>query len=104
MRTILASSGAQVESANTVSRALELAATLDPHVIVTDIAMPGEDGFQFLRRLTVRAGGRPPIPVMAISGISGASDVDAILGAGFSACLVKPVEPDELIRRIASLV
>jgi len=103
MRTILHSAGATVDAATTVAHALELAASFDPHVIVTDIAMPGEDGFQFLRRLAIRGAGQTPIPVVAITGISAPADRDAILAAGFNAYLAKPIEPEELIRAIAGL-
>ena len=98
MRTILRAAGATVHSAVTVAHALELAAAFNPHVIVSDIAMPGEDGFHFLRRLDAS------IPVLAITGKSAPADRDTILAAGFSAYLAKPIEPEELIRAIAELV
>ena len=103
MREILRTAGASVDSATSVARALELAATFDPHVIVSDIAMPGEDGFQFLRRLSVRAADRAAMPVVAITGKSTQTDRDTILAAGFHAYLAKPIEPEALIRAIASL-
>jgi len=99
MRTILHSAGAIVDAATTVAHALELAASFDPHVIATDIAMPGQDGFEFLRALA-----SPHIPVLAITGKSTPTDRDEIVVAGFSACLVKPIEPEELIRTIAGLI
>jgi CheY-like chemotaxis protein len=103
MRTILHSAGATVGTATTVTHALDLAASFEPHVVVTDIAMPGEDGFQFLRRLSVRGTDRAAIPVLAITGKTTADDRDEILAAGFRAYLRKPIEPAELIRAIAAL-
>lgn len=97
MRSILDSSGAVVETASTVAEALERAVTFGPDVIVTDIAMPGEDGFDFLRRLSA------PTPVIAITGKSQATDRDAILAAGFRRYLRKPIEPEELIRAVHTL-
>ena len=105
MRSILDSSEAIVETATSVTQALELAATFSPDVIITDIAMPGEDGFQFLRRLTARGESvSAPIPVLAITGKSAPADRDAILAAGFQRYLRKPIEPEELIRAIHDLV
>ncbi len=99
MRTILCSAGASVETATSAAQALEHAADFDPHVIVCDIAMPGEDGFQFLSRLSEHTATRT-VPVLAITGKSSTAERDAILAAGFQSYLRKPIEPDELIRAI----
>jgi len=99
MQTILSSAGARVETATSAAAALALAADFAPHVIVCDIAMPGEDGFQFLRRL-----GGSAVPVLAITGKSSLEERDAILAAGFQRYLRKPIEPAALIRTIHTLV
>jgi PAS domain S-box-containing protein len=99
MSSILRSSKAQVETATSVGEALERAAASEPHVIVSDIAMPGEDGFEFLRRLAPRSS----IPVLAISGKGTREERDAILAAGFQQYLRKPIEPETLIRAVDAL-
>jgi PAS domain S-box-containing protein len=104
LRTILLSAGASVEAATTVAHALELAATFQPHVILSDIAMPGEDGFQFIRRLDVRESDHAAVPVLAMTGKTAPAERDAILAAGFHGYLRKPIEPAELIRAIAAAV
>jgi CheY-like chemotaxis protein/nitrogen-specific signal transduction histidine kinase len=97
MRSILRSAGATVAAATSVSEALKLAAELAPHVVVSDIAMPNEDGFGFLRRLG------PSTPALAITGTSGATDRQTILAAGFHKYLRKPFEPAELIAAVDAL-
>jgi CheY-like chemotaxis protein len=99
MRSILLSSQATVETATSVAEALERALTFAPHVIVSDIAMPGEDGFQFLRRRAPNSS----IPVLATTGKSTPADQETILAAGFQRYLRKPFEPEELIRAVHAL-
>lgn len=98
IRTILLSAGASVDTAMSVAEALTRAAAFVPHVIVSDIAMPGEDGFQFIEQLTPT-----DVPVVAITGKTAPADRDAILAAGFSQYLSKPIDPEELIRVVHKL-
>jgi PAS domain S-box-containing protein len=97
MRSILMSSGATVDTATSVQQAIDLATTFTPHVIVSDIAMPGEDGFRFIERIASR------VPMLAITGKSAPSDRESILAAGFQRYLRKPIEPEELIRAVHAL-
>ena len=75
-----------------------------PDVLVSDIGMPGEDGYAFIRR--VRA--RPPhlggaIPALALTAYARSEDRMHAIAAGFQMHLSKPVETAELIIVIASL-
>ena len=66
-------------------------------VIVSDIAMPSEDGYRFiesLRRLPADRGGS--LPVIALTAHAGHQERQRILAAGFDAYLAKPIEPPEL--------
>ena len=74
-------------------------------VIVSDIGMPEEDGYEFLRK--VRA--LPPeqgglVPAIALTGYAARKDRERALAAGYQLHLAKPVEPEELVSAIASLV
>lgn len=97
MRSILQSAGAEVQSASSVTEALARTDEIVPHVVVSDIAMPGQDGLQFVRRLAA------DVPAIALTGTSGASDRETILNAGFRKHLRKPVEPAELIKAVHAL-
>ena len=74
-------------------------------VIISDIGMPDEDGYQFLSR--VRA--LPPergglVPAIALTGYATRKDREQALAAGYQLHLVKPVEPEDLVVAIANLV
>jgi CheY-like chemotaxis protein len=91
---LLAERGARVTMASSVRDAR---ATLDkwlPDVLLTDIKMPGEDGYSLARELrkTVRLRAVRAVAITAYD-----QEGDRIAAAGFLACLRKPVEPDGLV-------
>ncbi|HYR27489.1 MAG TPA: ATP-binding protein, partial [Thermoanaerobaculia bacterium] len=90
---ILRRAGAQVTMAGSVTEAFALLETQRPDVIVSDIAMPVEDGYQFIRRLR-HAGRRTP--VIALTAFGGPEDERNARSAGFDAYLKKPVDPAAL--------
>ena len=107
-RTALASCGAQVSavasSAEAVSAILNSPPDSLPHVVVSDIGMPIEDGYVFiqqLRSLAPEHGGR--IPAVTVTGYSAPDDVDRALAAGYQMHLPKPVDPMALIEAVAKL-
>jgi CheY-like chemotaxis protein len=105
MTAVLEQRGATVISADSVARAFEL---LDPSrldLIVSDIAMPDEDGIAFIRRLRALPrdqGGETP--AIAVSAYVAQSDRTRALAAGFDRYLHKPVDFDELVRTIRDLL
>jgi signal transduction histidine kinase/CheY-like chemotaxis protein len=91
-------------SAEAVTRILSASVDTLPHVVVSDIGMPVEDGFVFIRQLrslTPERGGR--IPAVTVTGYSTSADVDRALAAGFQMHLSKPVDPLALIEAVAKL-
>jgi PAS domain S-box-containing protein len=104
LATALARYGAAVTTAASTAEALELLETLRPDVLVTDIAMPGADGYELIRRLRARstAQGRD-VPAVALTAHARPEDRARALAAGFQAHLAKPVEPAALARVVASL-
>ena len=76
-----------------------------PDVVVSDLGMPGEDGFSLLKR--VRALGDPDVAqvrVLALTAYSRSTDRGLALNAGFDAYLAKPVDPPTLVEAVARLV
>jgi CheY-like chemotaxis protein len=75
-----------------------------PDLIVSDIAMPGEDGYSFLWRLRAweTNQGRVPVPAIAVSAFGRAEDVQRARAHGFDAHLAKPVDACQLIELIAA--
>jgi CheY-like chemotaxis protein/two-component sensor histidine kinase len=97
----LAKCGASVTVASSVPDALNLLPNLAPDVVVSDIAMPNMDGYEFLRRFRTFTRLRgAKVPVIALTAYGSAHDRDRALEAGFDQHLVKPVDPAELVRTI----
>lgn len=101
---VLSRAGAEVivaSSANEAFAALEQR----PHVLVSDIAMPEEDGYSLVRRvraLPPERGGR--VPAVALTAHSLVQDRLLSLRAGFQSHVPKPVVPEELVAVVASVV
>ena len=93
---VLVDRGAVVRAVASAQAALDALGDLAPDVLLTDIAMPVEDGYSLLRRL--RAGGSPHarLPAVALTAFTRGSDALRAADAGFAAHLPKPVEPNLL--------
>ena len=104
LKTVLESYGAAV---TTVASAPEAMSEFDrsaPHVIVSDIGMPLEDGFSLMRRVRgkpAHAGG--DVPAIALTAYASASDREAALKAGYQAHVAKPFEPADVARLVHDL-
>jgi PAS domain S-box-containing protein len=95
---ILVSRGAEVAVASSTQDAMAEIAQSAPDVLVSDIAMPGEDGLSLVRWLSQRAASRERrIVTIAVTGLSAPQHRRLALEAGFEACLNKPLEPARLI-------
>jgi len=104
---VLASLGATVSAATSALAALAKLASIRPDAIVTDIGMPGEDGFFFARDVRKReqegsVDGR--VPLVALTAYGRVEDKVEIVADGFDSHVVKPVELAELSATIRSLV
>lgn len=96
--------GAQVTVAGTAKKGLEVLKCLQPDVLISDISMPGEDGYALIhqvRALTPDAGGQ--IPAVALTAYARTEDQERALSAGFQWHIPKPVEPSELVKVVATL-
>jgi PAS domain S-box-containing protein len=103
--TVLEQSYAQVKAAASVAEALELISNYKPDVIVSDIGMPGEDGYSLIRKirsLPLDAGGS--IPAAALTAYARSEDRLRAIREGFQLHLPKPIEAAELTTVVASLV
>jgi CheY-like chemotaxis protein len=82
--------GAMVLGTASAEEAVDILKTVCPHAIITDIALPGHDGFWLLEQL--RASRRTQsIPVVAVTAVA---QREEILDAGFDAYVAKPVRPE----------
>ena len=97
---------ATVETAASSGEALEKIKALPPDLIVSDIGMPGEDGYTLMRKIRdwEKETGREPIPALALTANARAEDRRQALDAGFQVHVSKPIEPFELTRMVENLV
>jgi CheY-like chemotaxis protein len=102
---VLGRAGAEVVTAATVAGALELLRRGEVGVLVSDVGMPGEDGYALVGRVRALTEGRSAgIPAVALTAYATDDDRRRALDAGFDVHVSKPVEPAELVSVIAGLV
>jgi PAS domain S-box-containing protein len=99
---LLASCGADVRTAGSTAEALEIANRWHLDVLVSDIAMPGEDGCTLLRKIRARGGALGRVPAVALTAYAGTADRSRVLEAGFQVHLAKPFDPLELAAIVGS--
>jgi PAS domain S-box-containing protein len=101
---VLQQRGARVVGAASTEEALNLLRTENADVLLSDVEMPGEDGYAFIqkvRALPPEEGGR--VPAAALTAYARREDRVKTLLAGYQIHLAKPVEPDELVTAVSSL-
>jgi CheY-like chemotaxis protein len=102
---VLAQNGVEVRTHTSVADALETLKQWKPDVIISDIAMPEEDGFSFIKKLkTLSPEEGGTIPAIALTAYVGIKERTQVLSSGFQMYVPKPVEPSELLAALASLV
>jgi CheY-like chemotaxis protein len=104
MAEILRQSGAEVTATGSAPEAMDALGPVRPDILVSDIGMPGEDGYAFLRRLRSSAPARyASIPAIAVSAYAREEDRIRSLSAGFQLHIAKPFEPVELVAAVDRL-
>jgi signal transduction histidine kinase/ActR/RegA family two-component response regulator len=105
IRAVLDGAGATVVDTDTVAEALDYLAGTTFHVLVSDLGMPGADGFDLVRilRARERAGGRR-LPAVALTAYASADDRQKAFAAGYDFHASKPVDPEALCEVVARAV
>ena len=104
LSVMLADSGAKVETADSAQAAIEVLQWFRPDVLVSDLAMPKEDGYSLIKRIrSLESEWEEPLPAVALTSHVRVEDRTRALSEGFNMFVPKPVEPDELISAIANL-
>ena len=101
---VLLQCGAAVHTADCADEGLAGIAAQRPDIVISDIGMPGKDGYEFireLRRLGSSSGGRTP--AIALTAFARSEDRTRALMAGYQVHLSKPIEPHELVATVVSL-
>ncbi len=103
--TALKAHGAQVSVASTAAEGFARLKETRPDVLVSDIGMPGEDGYELMRRIRALGeteGGRTP--AAALTAYARPEDREQALAAGYQLHIAKPADPAELAALVAGLV
>ena len=98
---ILRYAGADVRTAAMAAEATKICETWRPDVLVSDIAMPHEDGYVLLARLRAK---HPDLPAIAVTAHARQEDRERALLAGFNLYVAKPVAPVRLNEAVSRLV
>jgi signal transduction histidine kinase/integral membrane sensor domain MASE1/ActR/RegA family two-component response regulator len=106
LEMVLRARGAEVVSVSSVREAVQVlnANGWKPQVLVSDLGMPEEDGYDLIRKLRSRGPEEcGELPAIAITGYAGEEESKRALGAGYQTQLAKPVNWNELIKTIVTL-
>jgi len=101
---MLAQGGAEVRTSVSVTEALAVCDEWRPDILISDIGMPGEDGYMLIKKLRAReseSGGH--IPAIALTAYGRQEDRRRALSVGYESHIPKPIEPVELLAVVASL-
>jgi PAS domain S-box-containing protein len=104
LKVMLGRCGAEVITAGSAEVALDLLTRHSPDVLVSDIGMPGADGYELIRKvraMSAERGGK--IPAVALTAYARAEDRLQVLRAGYQMHVAKPVELTELVAIVANL-
>ncbi|MCG3115210.1 MAG: PAS domain S-box protein [Candidatus Manganitrophus sp. SA1] len=103
---ILQRSGARVITVSSAREAIDRLKRKKPDLLVSDIEMPGEDGYSLIRRVRAREAerGEGSVPAVALTAYAGMADRRRALMAGFQKHVPKPVDPAGLVAVVASLI
>ena len=105
IREVLVQAGAEVIECRSADEALQAVAQRRPGVLISDIEMPGQDGYSLIRKVRAQSperGGK--IPAVALTAFGRPEDRIRSLTAGFNIHVSKPVDPAELIAIVASMI
>jgi PAS domain S-box-containing protein len=104
MTTVLRAAGASVVTASGAADAVEKLTAQSFDALVSDIAMPDEDGHSLTRRIRARHDDKSTIPAVAVTAYGGPLQHQLALSAGFDDYVKKPFAPQDLVRAVAGVV
>lgn len=102
LRLVLSRRGYDVTTASSGAEAINLAGTFAPHIVVSDLGMPGMNGLEMMKRLR-GMDELAAFKAIALSGFGDQKDTDSSLSVGFDAHFAKPVDFNHLCETIEHL-
>ena len=104
LKRILQDCDAIVTISPDAQHAMESIASFQPHLLISDIGMPNQNGYDLIREVRRRGYDFQKLPAIALTAFARGEDRRRALTAGFQLHLEKPVDPGELVAAIASLL
>jgi PAS domain S-box-containing protein len=104
LRVLLDHCGAEVRVAGSAVHALEILGRWKPDALVSDVGMPGEDGYALIAKVRKQSDDVRHIPAIALTAFASVEDRVRLLSAGFQMHVSKPADPGELTAAIASVL
>ena len=104
LQAVLGGAGARVHAAASASEALALCRVSRPDALVSDIAMPGKDGYSLLRDLQAAFGPGVPRVAIALSAYASVADQARAATSGFHRHMAKPFDPADLVDALEQLL
>lgn len=103
---LLRNAGMKVSEAESAAAALKSFRRSRPDLIVSDIGLPGEDGYAMIRRIRMEesAAGKGSIPAVALTAFARESDRNSAIEAGFQLHVSKPVEPEQILSALRNVI
>jgi two-component system CheB/CheR fusion protein len=102
MRRLLETRNARVRAVDSAAAARDAISTRPPQVLISDIGLPGEDGYALIRHVRALSGNR--IAAIAVTAFARKEDRQHVIEAGFDDHLTKPLDADALIARVVKLL
>jgi signal transduction histidine kinase/ActR/RegA family two-component response regulator len=103
LATILETCGVHVRTARTAADALRQLEEVSPDVIISDIGLPGDDGYSLIESIRKLESEGKHVPALALTAYARTEDRNRALAAGFTAYATKPIEPSALLAQVAEL-
>lgn len=104
VESALVAGGAMVSTASSADEGLDLWRREHPHALISDIAMPGRDGYSLIREIRRTDPSHAPRVSIALSAYAGPQDFQRSIDAGFQRHLAKPVDPAVLVETLRELL
>ena len=86
-----------------VATALRVLGSFAPHLVVSDLGMPGQDGYDLIRQIRATGRSADTLPAIALTAFARDEDRNRALDAGYQHHVVKPVQAEQLLRIASEL-
>lgn len=103
IQRVLQECGAEATTASNVVEALISVDVFRPNLLISDIGMPGRDGYDLIQEIRARSYTPETLPAIALTAFARSEDRERALNAGYQSHLRKPVDPSVLLRYVQSL-